>query len=107
MPSTIVGCQPTSGLFQAEAIPQNHLADLASPHAPGSQYALVLPGLPIFQNWGQGLVEKNFFNVNFMSTKCQGATGANTGPCVHATISLSGGRLWPNPTPKFQTRLFP
>ena len=108
MPSTIVGCQPTSGLFQVEAIPQNQLTDLATPHAPGSQYALSLPGLPIFQSWGAGLVEKNFFNVNFMGvSKCQGATGANSGPCVHATISLSGGRLWPNPTPKFQTRLYP
>ena len=107
MPSTIAGCQPTSGLFQAEAIPQAELNNLASPHAPGSQFGLVLPGLPVFQNWGRGIIDKNYFNVNFMNTvDCPGATGG-TGPCVHATISLSGGHLWPNPTPKFQTRLYP
>ena len=107
MPSTISGCQPTSGLFQAEAIPQTSLNNMASQHAPGSQFGLALPGYPIFQSWGKNLLEKNYFNVNFVNTvNCPGAVSGN-GPCVHATVALSGGVLWPNPTPKFQTRLHP
>ncbi|MDE2292722.1 MAG: Tad domain-containing protein [Elusimicrobia bacterium] len=107
MPSTIANCQPNSGLFQVEWIKQNELDEMHGSHAPGSRFGLTLPGYPVFQNWGRGVVDHNYFNVNFMNTvSCPGAVSAN-GPCVHATISLSGGMLWPNPTPKFQTRLYP
>jgi hypothetical protein len=105
MPTTISNCQPSSGLFQMESIPQSDLNAMKTPHSPGSQYGLILPGYPIFQSWGKDSLTKNYFNVNFLdSVRCPGYGG---GPCVHATISVSGGKLWPNPTPKFQTRLYP
>ncbi|MBI3296573.1 MAG: hypothetical protein HYZ75_00300 [Elusimicrobia bacterium] len=107
MPSTIAGCQPSSGLFQAEWVSPSELANMNAPRA--SKNSLGPRGYPIVQNWGEGLIDRNYFSVNFMKeVTCPAATGySGAGPCVHATVSLSGGLLWPNPTPKFQTRLYP
>jgi len=99
------GLQAGPGLFQVEAIPDGHLDSFAATHAPFSLFGISSPGYPIFQHWGRDSLASNYFNVNFLhEVKC---TGANGGPCVHATVSVSGGKLWPMPTPKFQTRLHP
>lgn len=99
MPSTIANCQPNAGLFQAEAIPDDHLKNMKTVHAPLANY----PGYPVIQRWS---APSNYFRVDFNNlVKCQ--TGGVSSPCVHSTIMLSGGRLWPDPTPKFQTRLYP
>ncbi|MBI5244652.1 MAG: hypothetical protein HY922_13370 [Elusimicrobia bacterium] len=98
MPPTIKNCRPP-GLFQLEAIPDAHLANMASVHAGLSNYQ----GYPVIQNW---TAPDNYFLVNFNGlVKCP-AVGT-TSPCVHATVMLSGGKLWPYPTPKFQVRLYP
>jgi len=101
MPNTISGC---TGLFQIESIPASHLYAMRSRHQMSNW-----PGYPIVQHWdrnrsNQGTLSRNYFNVDFHRTvRCPDGGG----PCVHATIALAGGRLWPNPTPKFQTRLYP
>ncbi|MFC1679857.1 TadE/TadG family type IV pilus assembly protein [Elusimicrobiota bacterium] len=93
------------GLFQVVAMPQSQIDYLNTAHSPGSRFGGAHPGLPVFQHWGADTVNNNYFNVNFMSeVPCP---GAGQGPCVHATISVGGGKLWPSPTPKFQTRLYP
>ncbi|MFH1723844.1 MAG: hypothetical protein ABII00_04385 [Elusimicrobiota bacterium] len=105
MPSTISDCQPSSGLFQMEAIPDSHLDNMRTQHPPGSRFGFNLPGYPVVQHWGQDTLGRNYFNVNFMNkVRCPDGAG---GPCVHATAAVLGGRLWPDPTPKFQTRLYP
>jgi hypothetical protein len=101
MPSTISGCEPTSGLFQLEAIDENHLRNMRIQH-PDSNW----PGYPIIQHWdtNRAALASNYFNVDFHKVvRCQDGGG----PCVHATVALAGGKLWPDPTPKFQTRLYP
>jgi len=112
MPDTIAGCQPGPGLFQVEAIPTEHLNYLVQPFG-DSRFDLGSRGYSVFQSWGlDGSLSENYFNVDFMSeVKCEGTGG---GPCVHATVGVmhpcqSGWScgLWPNPTPKFQTRLYP
>lgn len=99
MSPTIQGCQPSSGLFQAMWISQGQLASMARVNE-------VWPGYPITQSWR---APGNFFNVDFnrVVRGCPRSRSGGIGPCVHATISLSGGKLWPDPTPKFQTRLYP
>lgn len=66
-------------------------------------------GLDVYQGWD---APKNYFNVDFnVIGKCK-ETGR---PCVHALVSsqcpqlTSAGNncVWPNPTPKYQTRLYP
>lgn len=101
MKQTIAGCQPSAGLFQLEAISDSHLNNMRTVH-PMSNW----PGYPIIQHWDNNgsALSSNYFNVDFHRlVKCDDGGG----PCVHATIALDGGSLWPNPTPKFQTRLFP
>lgn len=99
MPPTIANCQPQAGLFQAEAIPDMHLQNMKIVHSPLANY----PGYPVIQPWK---APTNYFKVDFNS-KVRCPTGGFDSPCVHATVMLSGGRLWPSPTPKFQTRLYP
>lgn len=106
MPSTIAGCQPSAGLFQMMAVPPAQLQNLRSRKALSNW-----PGWPIIQHWDRQrtTLSRNYFNVNFHGlVRCQDGGG----PCVHATIALANpaqpaGGLWPNPTPKFQTRLYP
>ncbi|MBI4385983.1 MAG: hypothetical protein HY551_01245 [Elusimicrobia bacterium] len=105
MPSTIQGCSP-EGLFQILAVPQTDLRRMRSVNTLGGNCAMGAsdPGYQIVQHyktWVDGSKPPNFFNVNFDSLMEDG------NPCVHATISLGGGRVWPDPTPKFQTKLYP
>lgn len=65
-------------------------------------------GYEIYQDW---TVPKNYFGVDFNGMGCRETGGK---PCVHALIAsqcpqLSSGNncVWPNPTPKYQTRLYP
>ena len=101
MPSTIANCQPSSGLFQLESINPAHLQAMRSRHQMSNW-----PGYPIVQHWdrNRSTLSTNYFGVNFHNrVRCQDGGG----PCVHATVALAGGRLWPDPTPKFSTRLYP
>lgn len=105
MPKTIEGCEPGDGLFQIESIDPNHLIAMKIAHGDSPW-----PGYPITQHWdlAQEVLSSNYFNVNFHDTvRCQDGGG----PCVHATIAIGNPAkdhgLWPNPTPKFQTRLYP
>ncbi|MFH2205133.1 MAG: hypothetical protein ABIJ96_18640 [Elusimicrobiota bacterium] len=102
MKDTITGC---SGLFQMETIDEGQLLDLATPHGDSPH-----PGIPITQHWDlEGTLLKNYFEVDFhQAVRCQDGGG----PCVHATVGIShpagtGKGVWPNSTPKFQTRLYP
>jgi len=99
MPGTIAGCSP-AGLFQVEAVPDSDLRALRSRNAGAGSCAAGSPwvGYPIIQHWR---APDNFFNVDFNSLM------EDRNPCVHATVALQGGRVWPDPTPKFQTKLYP
>jgi hypothetical protein len=86
----------SDGLFQLATIPSGMLDDLGR-------------GLHVYQGWD---APSNYFNVDFNTlAKCK-ETGR---PCVHALVSsqcpqlTSAGNncVWPNPTPKYQTRLYP
>jgi hypothetical protein len=67
--------------------------------------------------WGYELYHpvepgKNYFNVDF--TKFAWQECKDKGPCVHALITSQcpdltnmNNCVWPNPTPKYQTRLYP
>lgn len=65
-------------------------------------------GIQVYQGWD---ASANYFNVNINDlAKCR-ETGR---PCVHAMVAsqcpqMSSGNncVWPNPTPKYQTRLYP
>ena len=66
------------------------------------------PGYHVYQGWD---VSSNYFGVNFNSMVACQETGR---PCVHALVAtqcpqLESGNncVWPNPTPKYQTRLYP
>lgn len=67
-------------------------------------------GLDVFQPW---TAPENFFGIKFNTQKFEGCP--QQGPCVHAKIAAQCPQLktdgnncvWPNPTPKYQTRLYP
>jgi hypothetical protein len=63
------------------------------------------PGYSITQPW---TAPKNYFDVNFNDSIAQ-LNGRK--PEVHATVSCGVNNkkaaVWPNPTPKFQVRLYP
>ena len=70
-------------------------------------------GLDVYQGWQ---APSNYFGVDFNSMKDGGCTGmGKSGPCVHAKITTQCPQLitdknncvWPSPTPKYQTRLYP
>jgi hypothetical protein len=63
-------------------------------------------GLALSMGWA--IPNKNFFNVDFVSLMAQKSPQGS----LHTTISLMGDpankpAVWPDPTPKFQTRQFP
>jgi len=66
-------------------------------------------GLDVFQGWN---TPSNYFNVDFNNIGKCNETGR---PCVHALVtsqcpqltSAGNNCVWPNPTPKYQTRLYP
>jgi hypothetical protein len=83
------------GLFQLATVSDSVLGKLGN-------------GLDVYQGWD---APSNYFNVDLNTLgKCK-ETGR---PCVHALITtqcpqLKSGNncVWPNPTPKYQTRLYP
>ena len=87
---------PAPGLFQLAAVSAPALRALGD-------------GYQVYQGWDAPL---NYFNVNFNNlVACRETPGR---PCVHAMIAsqcpdLKNGNncVWPNPTPKYQTRLYP
>jgi len=100
-------CRPNAGLFQVEAIPDQDLLAMKGPHVGLSNYN----GYPIIQTWK---APTNYFLVDFNGGKVRCPATGTTSPCVHSTVMLGnpcsrnkGCGLWPNPTPKFQVRLFP
>ncbi|MCG2725765.1 MAG: hypothetical protein L6420_05840 [Elusimicrobia bacterium] len=65
-------------------------------------------GYQMFQGWD---TPSNYFNIDFNRLAACRETGR---PCVHAMVAsqcpaLSSGNncVWPNPTPKYQSRLYP
>lgn len=67
-------------------------------------------GIDVYQGWR---APANYFNVDFNRISACRETGK---PCVHAKItsqcpkfahSTENNCVWPNPTPKYQTRLYP
>ena len=66
-------------------------------------------GLDVFQGWD---TPSNYFNVDFNNIGKCNETGR---PCVHALVtsqcpqltSAGNNCVWPAPTPKYQTRLYP
>lgn len=66
-------------------------------------------GLDVYQGWD---APSNHFNINFNALVRCTETGR---PCVHAMVTSQCPQLttagnncvWPNPTPKYQTRLYP
>jgi len=87
---------PDPGLFQLATVDQNPLSTLGN-------------GYDVFQGWE---APKNYFNVDLNSlVTCRETSGR---PCVHARVAsqcpdLRNGNncVWPAPTPKYQTRLYP
>lgn len=77
------------GLFQLAWIGESDL----KPWSAGSPY----PGHRIAHSWGTGKTFENYFKADLTTLK----------PEVRATVSVDGGKLWPDPTPKFQVRLYP
>jgi hypothetical protein len=83
------------GLFQLATVNDDILKTLGN-------------GLEVSQGWD---VPSNYFKVDLNTLgKCSGMNR----PCVHATIAtqcpqLANGNdcVWPGPTPKYQTRLYP
>ncbi len=94
-------CNP-KGLFQLATVDSQELAKLGN------------PGLDVYQGWN---APSNYFNIDFNKlAKCS----ETQKPCVHALIATQCPNLqgnwpnsginncvWPNPTPKYQTRLYP
>ncbi len=83
------------GLFQLATVPDSTLLKLGN-------------GFDVYQGWD---APSNYFKVDFnVIAKCSGMKR----PCVHALVAtqcpqMSSGNncVWPNPTPKYQTRLYP
>jgi len=83
------------GLFQLATVTDSALKKLGD-------------GLDVYQGWD---APSNYFSVDFSAIAKCNQTGR---PCVHAKITtqcpqLSSGNncVWPDPTPKYQTRLYP
>jgi hypothetical protein len=82
------------GLFQLATVPDDVLKTLGN-------------GLDVYQGWD---APSNYFSVNFNAiARCSGMTR----PCVHSLITTQCPQMpgnncvWPAPTPKYQTRLYP
>ncbi len=89
---------PGPGLFQLATVPDAELAPLKT-------------GFEVYQGWD---APSNYFgiDVNKLASKnCSGKI-SGTRPCVHARIASqcpagNNNCVWPDPTPKYQTRLYP
>jgi hypothetical protein len=87
---------PAPGLFQIATFSDSALKTIGN------------PGYNVYQGWEP---PKNYFGVDFRSKAACKETGR---PCVHALVAsqcpqLADGNncVWPDPTPKYQTRLYP
>ncbi|OGS05472.1 MAG: hypothetical protein A3G41_07725 [Elusimicrobia bacterium RIFCSPLOWO2_12_FULL_59_9] len=54
-------------------------------------------GISILQRWD---VPDNYFGIKFVREMHHDAV-------VHSKIQIAGGQIWPDPTPKYQVRLYP
>ncbi|MBU2573340.1 MAG: hypothetical protein KKH28_04610 [Elusimicrobia bacterium] len=90
-----------NGLFQLAGFNDNFLRRIGD------------PGYNVDQSWN---VEENYFGIDFNNRAGMWSDDCtNQGkPCVHALVAsqcpqLGAGNncVWPNPTPKYQTRLYP
>ncbi|MBI5883472.1 MAG: hypothetical protein HZB91_10265 [Elusimicrobia bacterium] len=105
-------CEGGAGLFQILWVKPSELNKMRKPSL--GAYA----GYPVTQPW---TAPGNYFNVNFNRRFSESGnfvdgnnydsnTVAGDRPKVHATASCGEGskaEVWPNPTPKFQVRLYP
>lgn len=88
---------PAPGLFQLATVPDAELAPLKS-------------GFEVYQGWD---APSNYFGVDVNKlAPCPSGAISRTRPCVHARIAsqcpdVNNNCVWPNPTPKYQTRLYP
>lgn len=92
-----------NGLFHIAVVPQSDLDSMNTSHDTTGY-----PGYRIVQHyltWTNKGGSPNYFNIDFDNGLSDPICGSQ--PCVHATANLSGGKVWPDPTPKFQTRLYP
>lgn len=91
--------QDGGGLFQAAGFDPSKLKQIGD-------------GIDVYQGW---TAPPNYFNVNFNSISACRELGK---PCVHAKIASQCPKsnspdagynncVWPYPTPKYQTRLYP
>jgi len=99
--TTCSGCSP-DGLFQLAGFKDSKLKALGD------------PGYHVYQSFS---VEENYFGIKFNEMEsawdsCEGTTPGK--PCVHSLVAsqcpqLGSGNncVWPDPTPKYQTRLYP
>jgi hypothetical protein len=77
-------------LFQLETIPSSELARLKQ-------------GWPIKHHWTP---PPNSYGVDFSQVLAGDPDGAS-GPYVRGAVNVSGGEIWPDPMPRFRTRLNP
>ena len=86
----------SDGLFQLATVPDDRLTKFRD-------------GIDVYQGWS---APANYFNIDLNNLgKCR-ETGR---PCVHALVTsqcpqmttADNNCVWPNPTPKYQTRLYP
>ncbi len=99
MPDTISDC---SGLFQLVTVDKSLIQSASGPTGNGDVPEF---GWPVSAQW---TAPSNYFGVDVN----QMMNGVDGGPKVHATVSLWRGvegvaSVWPQPTPKFQVRLYP
>lgn len=98
---------PGQGLFQFLTVSADDLKRFRSLRTPTDW-----PGFPVVQHWDtqRKVLSRNFFGVDFHAeAPCHDGAG---GPCVHATAAIvnqddSNRGVWPDPTPKYQVRLYP
>jgi hypothetical protein len=97
-------CNGGGDLFQVVWVKQSKLDSLAAPTGDGSR------GWPVMTSYTVG---DNYFKVGLDSLMRNDTKSGceNGGPCVRATVSVAGfgasPSVWPNPTPKYQVRLYP
>lgn len=94
--TTCPGCSP-NGLFQLAGFKDSKLSGIGD-------------GYNVYQSWK---VEGNYFDIDFNAMVWDSCEDPSK-PCVHALVAsqcpkLGSGNncVWPNPTPKYQTRLYP
>ncbi|MFA6318097.1 MAG: hypothetical protein WC943_11830 [Elusimicrobiota bacterium] len=91
-------CDGGSGLFQILWVKPAELDKMRKPY--GGKFA----GYPVTQPW---TAPGNYFNYDFNKESKELNFRR---PTLHATVSCGEGsqaEVWPNPTPKFQVRLYP